>query len=52
MNVFKKCNPWILKQDAYFIRVNKSATKPNCQQNFFAELRKKAHISQYNVFAR
>ena len=52
MNVFKKCNPWILKQDAYFIRVNMSATKLNCQQNFFAELWKKAHISQYNVFAR
>ena len=46
MNLFKKYNPSILEQDASFIRVDMSATKLNCQQKYFGELWKKAHISQ------
>ena len=56
MNIFKKCNPSILEQDACFIRVNMSPTKLTCQQIFFVELWKKAHLvnpdDNYNVCAR
>ena len=55
MNIFKKYTPRILEQDACFVRVNMSATKLNCQQRFFVELWKKAHLvnpgDNYNVCA-
>ena len=56
MNIFKKYNPWILEQGACFIRINMSATKLKCQQNFLWNCGKKLTLvnpgDNYNVCAR
>ena len=56
MNMFKKYNPWILEQDACFIRVTILATKSNFQLKFWWNCGKKLTLvnpgDNYNVCAR